>query len=666
MRQQRIRTAVAVVVLVLLALAGCRPPGDGETPVVQATAPPSPLPQGRCGDGVCDQAEQANPNLCPQDCRPTPPPALVPPTPTPQPPTRAPATATPRPAAPTSQPPTPMPPTATSAAQGAKPAGKCGDGTCDEMEQKNPALCPQDCATAQASATVPPTVATPTGTDTPGPQSPPTSAPAGAAWESVVLPSGEVAHRGDPASVSQERAAPGKARQANVALILDASGSMNAALAGTGKTRLAVAKEVMAALIPQVPAEVNGALWIYGHRYPQEPKEKSCQDIERVFALGPADAAAYTQKINAVTAIGYTPIADSIEQAARDLPTGDLNSIILVSDGEETCGGDPCALAEALKASEAAVTIHVVGYTVEEVARQQLECIASVSGGTYHDAEDAAGLLQALEEALSATVAQTILRVEVVDPAGQAVHQNVYLYEDGTDHRVSSFIAWKDNAVPPGTFDLLVDTLPWTLYEDLTIEEGSTTIVRIRLGAIRPVPPDGQETTLDFYDAATDKRLGYYGGTVLVTPGTYYLSINGSVGVPVTVGAGETKEVLLGAIRPLTPERKETTAEFLDAATDKRLGYYGGAVLLMPGTYYLGVNGSWSAATPLSAGEMKEYLLGAIHVSGQFEIWDADGARLGYYGDTLLLVPGTYRVKLADGRVVENVVVEAGKVTEVR
>ncbi len=623
-RDRRWYAIITVFLMVGLAMLACGPLGGEETPepteaVLPAETPAGPG-EGRCGDGVCDGPEDAE--TCPQDCaQATPPPTETP----------VPAVRTPEPEATTPS------------------GGRCGDGICDEMEQKDSTLCPQDCATPAAAT--------------------PVSVPPGGAWEAVTLPSGDVAHLGDPATVSQEGGAPGVTRQVNISFILDASGSMNAELPGTGKTRLAVAKEVMAKLIPQIPAEANGALWIYGHRYPQEPKENSCQDIERVFALGPVDATACIQRINAITAIGYTPIADSIEQAAQDLPAGDFNSIILVSDGEETCGGDPCALAEALKASDAAVTIHVVGYAVEEVAREQLQCTAQVSGGTYHDAEDAEGLLQALEEAMAATVAETILRVEVAGSEGQEVHANVYLYEAGTDRRVSVYFSWQDNSAPPGSYDLQIDTLPWTLYRDLTLPEGSTTIVRVILGAISVVTPEDQPMAADFYDAASDTHLGYWGheGPVMLVPGTYYVQVHNSTSAPIAVHAGETANLILGAISVLTPEGKLTAADFYDAASGTRLGYWGheGPVMLVPGSYYVQVNQSTSVSIAVKAGKTEELLLGAIHVDGQFNVWDAGGTRLGYYGDTLLLVPGIYKVELSDGSTVENVMVEAGQVTEV-
>ncbi len=53
-------------------------------------------------------------------------------------------------------------------------------------------------------------------------------------------------------------------------------------------------------------------------------------------------------------------------------------------------------------------------------------------------------------------------------------------------------------------------------------------------------------------------------------------------------------------------------------------------------------------------------------MEGSFEIYEATGKRLGYYGDTLLLVPGTYTVKVSDGPTFENVVVKAGEATIVK
>jgi hypothetical protein len=581
-----------------------------------------------CGDNLCTGPE--NEKNCPADCQPS-----------------ATATAT---TEPTEPPPSPSPilevivetlePEATAGVD------LCGDAVCSAAEQDDPTLCPQDCP-----AEIEPT---------------PVSIPPEGPWQAVMIPSGELAHIGDPNTVQQEGGRSGEDRQVNVALILDGSGSMNADLPGSAKTKLVVAKEVLTAVIPQVPQDVHGALWIYGHRLPDEPKDESCRDIERVFALGAMDAPAYIAAVNSVSAKGYTPISDSIEQAALDLPTGDINSIVLVSDGEETCAGDPCAVAEALKASAAAVTIHVVGYAVDAATRDQLQCITRVTGGTYQDADDAAGLLRGIEEAMEAAVVDTILRLEVVDPEGNEGHANFHLHQVGRDERLSSGIAWKDNAVLPGSYDVLVDTLPWTIYQGLTLAEESRTTIRIPLSAVNVLTPDGNVTAADFYDGALEQRLGYFGheGTVYLVPGNYRIAVNNSTSQAFAVESGATLEILLGAIQPVTALGEEISVNFYEKASGKHLGYYGGEVLLVPGAYAIQVNSSSYDNLEVVSGEVLNVQLGAVELSGDFEIYDESGKRLGYYSGTLDLAPGVYKVDGADGTVYENVVINAGEVTQ--
>jgi hypothetical protein len=396
-----------------------------------------------------------------------------------------------------------------------------------------------------------------------------------------------------------------------------------------------------------------GSLWIYGHRYPQKPKERSCQDIQRVYPLQLIDAEAYVHQIEGIHAIGYTPIADSLRQAAQDLPSGDkyFNAIILVSDGEETCGGDPCALAKALKDSEVSVTIHVVGYAVDENTRRQLLCIAQASGGGYHDATDADGLLKALEEAVGATVSQTLLRVELVGPNGDKAPGNIDLYESGGEHRhkIGAFVAWKDNAVSSGQYDFIVDSLPCILYADLKIEKGSTTVVRIPLGSVSVKTPKGDRSEFDLLDDGTGARLGHYNETVLVAPGSFRIAVNNSHGDPIHVRPGEAKVTVLGAIRATDPDGKSHRIDVFERDRS-RLGLYGDDVLLVPGTYRVGIHQSLSGDIRVTDGEVTKVKLGTIRVVGTegkdvaAEIHVAGGKRLGVWGGAIQLVPGEYRV----------------------
>ncbi len=150
----------------------------------------------------------------------------------------------------------------------------------------------------------------------------------------------------------------------NTAVILDAFGSMMADL--NGVTRLKVAQDAVGDLGATLPSSINASLWVYGHRVEQDDQAASCLDIEEVIPMGQVDAAQFEQMARSFPAKGYTPIANSLMQAAATLPVGEseANTLILVSDG-----GDPCALAAQFAASDAQVVVHAIGLAVDDVTR---------------------------------------------------------------------------------------------------------------------------------------------------------------------------------------------------------------------------------------------------------------------------------------------------------
>lgn len=177
--------------------------------------------------------------------------------------------------------------------------------------------------------------------------------------------------------------------------ILDASNSMNEPLP-SGEAKIDVAKKVVCNLIDNIAAEAKGnvniGLRIYGANFdPTGTKEKACRDSVLEVPIAGIKADIIKQKVTGLKAEGYTPIAYSLELASKDFPAGegDSNIIILVSDGQETCGGDPVGVIKKLKEQGFEVVVHCIGFAVEEEARKQLEAIAQASGGLYYSAENA-------------------------------------------------------------------------------------------------------------------------------------------------------------------------------------------------------------------------------------------------------------------------------------
>lgn len=131
--------------------------------------------------------------------------------------------------------------------------------------------------------------------------------------------------------------------ESNLVFVLDGSGSMWGRVGGSIK--IVEAKQVMGDLLADVPSGVDISLVAYGHR-----RKGDCTDIETLAAFG-TPSTTIAEQVKGLTPLGKTPITDSLQKGADQLAGRDgPSSLVLVSDGIETCKGDPCALAETLRA----------------------------------------------------------------------------------------------------------------------------------------------------------------------------------------------------------------------------------------------------------------------------------------------------------------------------
>ncbi len=143
----------------------------------------------------------------------------------------------------------------------------------------------------------------------------------------------------------------------SVALVLDASGSMNGRLAdGTAKIR--AAKSAVRDLAGRLPGDVRLSLRAYGHQSPRARHD--CKDTQLLVPFGAADGVRgnVIGTSDGLTAKGYTPITYVLGLAADDLkPETGEKVLVLVSDGKETCEGDPCLLAKKLAEADADLAV---------------------------------------------------------------------------------------------------------------------------------------------------------------------------------------------------------------------------------------------------------------------------------------------------------------------
>lgn len=174
-------------------------------------------------------------------------------------------------------------------------------------------------------------------------------------------------------------------------IVLDASGSMWGQI--EGRAKLEIAREALASVLSGMDPETEIGLMAYGHR-----EKGSCTDIELVVPPAKGSAQAIIDAANAMRFLGKTPLSDAVKKAAEDLRyTEDAATVILITDGIETCEADPCALGAALEEAGVNFTAHVVGFGLTEEEGRAVACLAENTGGKYIQASDAGGLVEALQ-----------------------------------------------------------------------------------------------------------------------------------------------------------------------------------------------------------------------------------------------------------------------------
>jgi hypothetical protein len=184
---------------------------------------------------------------------------------------------------------------------------------------------------------------------------------------------------------------------ATVAVVLDASGSMLQRL--NDRRRIDIAKAAITELVNKtLPESVSFTLRVFGHK-----EADSCRsDLE--IPLGPLDRAKASSLVASIQAMNLarTPIAESLRLAAGDAAghSGSL-LIILVTDGEETCDGDPAAVIRELVASGTEVRVNIVGFAIDELMLQETFAEwARLGNGRYFNAMDAEELTAGLRESV--------------------------------------------------------------------------------------------------------------------------------------------------------------------------------------------------------------------------------------------------------------------------
>lgn len=173
----------------------------------------------------------------------------------------------------------------------------------------------------------------------------------------------------------------------NIEIILDSSGSMANVI--NGKTMMELAKQTINDFLSKVPKDANVSLRVYGHKGTGSDADKvtSCSSIEQVYGYKSYSQGEFNKALNKFKPSGWTPIAKALEESKKAFSKFDsktnTNLIYLVSDGVETCDGDPVKVAKSFASSNISPIINVIGFNVDSKAQKQLKQVAESANGIY-------------------------------------------------------------------------------------------------------------------------------------------------------------------------------------------------------------------------------------------------------------------------------------------
>lgn len=279
-----------------------------------------------------------------------------------------------------------------------------------------------------------------------------------------------------------EQSIPEKTR---ILFLFDASGSM---LAPWGnELRIDAAKSVLTDLVDslRVNDKIELALRPYGHLTPS--KEQNCQDTKLEIPFAPKNNDRIIERLKYIYPRGTTPIAYSLQQSAKDFPKDDnyRNIIIIITDGIESCDGDPCAVSLELQKKDIFLRPFVIGLGMEEKFASEFDCM-----GEYFNAKNLNAFRSVLNGILTQSLSKTTASVELLDQNANPEEKDVNVSFINTFTGISEFdfIHFRDQNGKPDTvevdpvlsYDVVVNTVPPVVKRNVFLKGGTHNVIEIK------------------------------------------------------------------------------------------------------------------------------------------------------------------------------------------
>ncbi len=270
--------------------------------------------------------------------------------------------------------------------------------------------------------------------------------------------------------------------QTRILFIFDESRSMLGEW--NGERKIDIANRVLSEMVDslaEIP-NVQMAMRMYGNRKDYPPKK--CDDTELVVPFGPNSSSKIKYALKTNKPRGTTPIAFSLIKCANDFPPCEncKNIIILITDGIEECGGDPCEIALSLRKNNVILRPYIIGLGLDVDLIDAFKCM-----GQYFDAGSESDFRKIIKTIISQTTLRTTLQVNLLDSYGKPTETDVDMtfYDSETGTMKYNYIHTINPLGNPDTvevdalsdYKIVIHTLPEVVIKNVHLQPGRHNIV---------------------------------------------------------------------------------------------------------------------------------------------------------------------------------------------
>ena len=347
---------------------------------------------------------------------------------------------------------------------------------------------------------------------------------------------------GDYLAVAQKKQDPVN----RILFIFDASQSMLGRWQSGRK--IDIAKKLLSNMVDSLKyiENLEIGLRVYGHQKGYPPQD--CDDTKLEINFLPAHLAAdrMKAKLSMIRARGTTPIANSLEEGAKDFPSGNArNIVILITDGKEECGMDPCAVSRLYQRKGIILKPFVIGVGLDVSWKKTFDCV-----GRYFDASKESDFTNILNLVISHVIDNTTAQVNLLDQNGEPTETNVNLtfYNDFTGLAKYNYIHTMNAYGIPDTmiidpvisYKVVAHTIPSVSVDSIMLTPGKHTTIPIftpqgeleikmnsKINYQYIVRPAGIDTTLHVQDINSIEKylIGNYDIELLTLPRKKFLDV---------------------------------------------------------------------------------------------------------------------------------------------